>query len=93
VVIPANFGAQSDWIQNVLNAGGCRVRELEGFRQMGAPRLLSISEARPYLPLWFYIGLRYVVGTKHCLLLFDADASGRSDSACDPTQPRLRPAG
>jgi deazaflavin-dependent oxidoreductase (nitroreductase family) len=67
VVIPANFGAQSDWVQNVLSAGGCRIREMEKFRQMGTPRLIAISDARPYLPLWFYIGLRYVILTKPAL--------------------------
>jgi hypothetical protein len=38
--------------------------------------LLSVAEARPYVPLWFYMGLRYIIGTKHCVLLFDVDESG-----------------
>ena len=69
VAVGANFGAQSDWVKNVLAAGGYRMT-MRGHRlRLSEPRLVPLEEAMAVFPAWFSLGLRYLVHTEKCLLL------------------------
>jgi deazaflavin-dependent oxidoreductase (nitroreductase family) len=49
LLIALTFGNQSDWVRNVLAAGGCEVRLLGRDYAATAPELLSWQEAGPFL--------------------------------------------
>ena len=69
VVVGANFGRESDWVKNVLAAGGCRMRLGEQQLQLGDPRLVPLRQGARGIPRWFGLGLRYVVRTVDCVEL------------------------
>ena len=73
VAIGANFGAASEWVRNILAAGGCEIL-LRGERlRLTGPRLLGLSDLPPVFPRWYQWGLRYVVRTQECLLMHVAE--------------------
>lgn len=49
LVMALTFGNQSDWVRNVLAAGGCSVRVLGTWYAGTEPELLSWAEAAPYI--------------------------------------------
>jgi deazaflavin-dependent oxidoreductase (nitroreductase family) len=49
LLIALTFGNQSDWVRNVLAAGGCEARLRGGDYAAAAPELLSWDEAGPFL--------------------------------------------
>lgn len=69
VVIAINFGTRSDWLRNVLAAGGCRMRLRKQFMELSNPRVVPIDQALAGMPRVFGFGLRYVVRTRQCLEL------------------------
>ena len=69
MAVGANFGAQSDWVKNVLAAGGCRMTMRGNRLRLSEPRLVPLEEAMAVFPPWFSLGLRYLVHTDKCLLL------------------------
>jgi deazaflavin-dependent oxidoreductase (nitroreductase family) len=40
VRIALTYGAESDWVKNVLAAAGCRLQTRGGYLELGAPRLV-----------------------------------------------------
>jgi deazaflavin-dependent oxidoreductase (nitroreductase family) len=49
IVVPLSFGSKSDWVRNVLAAGGCEIR-LGGHDYVGTDaRLVTLADARPVL--------------------------------------------
>jgi len=79
VAVGVNFGVGSQWVQNVLAAGSCRMilrgRELH----LEQCRLVPLAEAKPLFPWWFATGLRWVVRTDHCLVLRVRDERPSAD--------------
>ena len=69
VAVGANFGAESDWVQNVLAAGACSLTMSGQVLDLDEPRLVTLSEASWVFPAWFRLGLRHLVRTDHCLVL------------------------
>jgi deazaflavin-dependent oxidoreductase (nitroreductase family) len=69
VAIGANFGAESDWVKNVVAAGGCSMRMSGRVLDLAEPRVVTFPEAAWIFPAWFRLGLRYLVRTDHCLVL------------------------
>lgn len=69
IAVGANFGADSDWVKNVLSAGGCTM-VLRGERlRLTEARLVPLDDLPPVFPRWFETGLRHLVRTEDCLLL------------------------
>jgi deazaflavin-dependent oxidoreductase (nitroreductase family) len=69
VVIGLNFGRESDWLRNIQAAGRCRMR-LGGERlELGAPRLVPVTQGIRDMPRIFGLALRYVVRTADCVEL------------------------
>ena len=73
VAIGANFGAASEWVRNILSAGGCEILLRGNQLHLTQPRLLDLRELPPVFPRWYQLGLRFVVRTHDCLLLQVAD--------------------
>jgi deazaflavin-dependent oxidoreductase (nitroreductase family) len=49
IVVPLSFGSKSDWVRNVMAAGGCEVR-LDGHDYVGThARLVTLADAGPVL--------------------------------------------
>jgi deazaflavin-dependent oxidoreductase (nitroreductase family) len=47
-VINLPWGARTNWVRNVLAAGGCTIRWRGTDHRAGEPRILDAAEARPY---------------------------------------------
>lgn len=73
VAIGANFGAASEWVRNILSAGGCEILLRGELLRLTAPRLVGIRELPPVFPHWYYWGLRWVVRTQDCMVMDIAD--------------------
>jgi deazaflavin-dependent oxidoreductase (nitroreductase family) len=69
VAVGANFGAASEWVRNILSAGGCEIQLRGEVLHLTGPRLLCLSELPPVFPRWYQLGLRYFVRTHECLLM------------------------
>jgi deazaflavin-dependent oxidoreductase (nitroreductase family) len=75
VAVGVNFGVESQWVQNVLVAGSCRM-ELRGRAlRLGECRLVPLAETRDIFPWWFWAGLRWLVRTEYCLVMTVLDDS------------------
>ncbi len=70
--MPLSFGSRSDWVRNVLAAGGCEVR-LDGRDYIATnPRLVRLSDAMPVLRTVYTPGQQRgikVVGIQQVLYL------------------------
>lgn len=51
-IIPLTFGAHSDWVQNVLNAGSCQMEWGGKFYSLQNPQLIEQAQALPAFPGW-----------------------------------------
>ena len=69
VVVGVNFGNRSDWVRNILAAGGCRMHLRGHDLDQVDPRLVPVAEGARGMPWWFGLGLRFVVRTRECLEL------------------------
>ena len=69
VVIGVNFGNRSDWVQNVLAAGSCRMHLGRELLDLTDPRLVPVADGVRDMPRLFGLGLRFVVRTRECLRL------------------------
>jgi deazaflavin-dependent oxidoreductase (nitroreductase family) len=69
VVIGLNFGRESDWLKNIEAAGRCRMLLNDEVLELGAPRVVPVSEGVQGMPRWFGLGLRYLVRTVDCVQL------------------------
>lgn len=49
-VVALTYGAQADWVENVLAAGGCRLKARGNWRNLTSPRLLQGAEWRRLVP-------------------------------------------
>ena len=87
VAIGANFGAESDWVKNVVAAGRCSMKISGRVLAFTEPRLVIFPEASWIFPVWFRFGLRYLVRTDHCLVMkvaFDRSDDGGPRSPSPP---------
>ncbi len=57
-VIPLTYGVHSDWVQNVLAAGGCQMEWGGKFYSLQHPRLIEQAKAWPAFPGWLRRMLR-----------------------------------
>ena len=73
VAVGANFGAGSEWVRNIVCAGGCEMLLRGEHLRLTQPRLLRLDEMPPVFPHWYQLGLRYVVHTQDCLLMHVAE--------------------
>lgn len=64
-VINLPWGATTNWVRNVLAAGGCTIRWRGADHRVDAPRIVGEAAARP-----FYSRLTWTIARK----LFPADA-------------------
>ena len=48
--IALTYGTQTEWLKNVLTAGGCRVEQRRTSVAVANPRLVGLAEALPRLP-------------------------------------------
>ncbi|MBK3643213.1 MULTISPECIES: nitroreductase family deazaflavin-dependent oxidoreductase [Streptomyces] len=69
VVVGINFGRESDWLRNIRAAGGGRIRLGGQWLELGAPRIVPVTEGVRGMPWLFGAALRYVVRTKECVEL------------------------
>jgi deazaflavin-dependent oxidoreductase (nitroreductase family) len=69
VIIGLNFGRQSDWYQNIMAAGTCRIRLGGEQLTLGTPALVPADQATKDLPRLFGFALRHVVHTDECVQL------------------------
>lgn len=88
VAVGANFGAESDWVKNVLATDGCSMKMSGRVLELTGPRLVTFPEASWVFPAWFRLGLRYLVRTDRCLVM--KVTSDRSDDG-GPRSPSPRP--
>ena len=88
VAVGANFGAESDWVKNVLAADGCSMKMSGRVLELTEPRRVTFPEASWVFPAWFRLGLRYLVRTDRCLVM--KVTSDRSDDG-GPRSPSPRP--
>jgi deazaflavin-dependent oxidoreductase (nitroreductase family) len=49
-IIALTYGPQSDWVENVLAAGGCRLKARGRWHALSRPRLVEGAEWRRLLP-------------------------------------------
>jgi len=82
IVVPLSFGSRSDWVRNVLAAGGCEIR-LDGRDYVAThPRLVTLADAGPVVETAYTRGQRRVMkmaGIQQVLYLDAAPAqSGRA---------------
>ena len=47
-IINLPFGAGTNWVRNVVAAGGCTIRWKARDHRMAEPRIIDAAEARPY---------------------------------------------
>jgi deazaflavin-dependent oxidoreductase (nitroreductase family) len=73
IAVGANFGAASEWVRNILSAGGCEIMLRGEHLALTGPRLLGLNQLPPVFPHWYQLGLRYVVRTQECLLMHIVD--------------------
>lgn len=88
VAVGANFGAESDWVKNVLAADGCSMKMSGRVLELTGPRLVTFPEASWVFPAWFRLGLRYLVRTDRCLIM--TVTADRSDDG-EPHSPSPQP--
>jgi deazaflavin-dependent oxidoreductase (nitroreductase family) len=69
VAVGVNFGVESDWVKNVVAAGGCSLTMSGRRLDLSEPRLVDLSDAAWVFPAWFHLGLRYLARTDRCLVL------------------------
>jgi deazaflavin-dependent oxidoreductase (nitroreductase family) len=69
VAVGANFGAESDWVKNVLAAGRCSMTMSGRQLMLTGPCLVTLPDASWVFPVWFRLGLRYLVHTDRCLVM------------------------
>jgi hypothetical protein len=86
--IGAALGAESDWVKNVLAADGCSMKMSGRVLELTGPRLVTFPEASRVFPVWFRLGLRYLVRTGQCLIM--KVTSDRSDDG-GPHSPSPQP--
>jgi deazaflavin-dependent oxidoreductase (nitroreductase family) len=77
-LIVLTYGARTDWVANVLAAGGCRIKTRQGWRQLSAPRLVRGAEWRRRLPAVVRLVLRLIGADEFLLLTDDGAARERS---------------
>ncbi|HEX6055805.1 MAG TPA: nitroreductase/quinone reductase family protein [Intrasporangium sp.] len=69
VAVGANFGADSQWVKNVVVTGHCEMVLRHDLLHLSRPRIVPLGSLPPVLPRWYAFGLRHVVRTRECLLL------------------------
>jgi deazaflavin-dependent oxidoreductase (nitroreductase family) len=69
VTVGANFGADSQWVKNVVAAGCCEMVLRRERLHLSQPRIVPLGSLPPVLPRWYAFGLRHVVRTRDCLLM------------------------
>ena len=79
MAIGANFGAESEWVKNVLAADRCRMTMSGRRLELTEPRLTPLREASGVFPAWFGWGLRHLVRTDECLVLTVAPTSAHPE--------------
>ena len=73
VAVGANFGGGSEWVKNIVSAGGCEMLLWGEHLRLTQPRLLGLDELPPVFPHWYQLGLRYLVHTQDCLIMHVAE--------------------
>jgi len=82
VVAGANFGAQSDWVKNVMAAGHARMLLRGRILLLRNPDLVDLSEAETLMPPWLSLALRHVVRTRHCVVFEVVEPTSTSAAPC-----------
>jgi deazaflavin-dependent oxidoreductase (nitroreductase family) len=67
-VVALTYGSDSDWVKNVVSAGGCRIRRLGRGFAVGSPRLVRSRSGRGLVPAPIGLVLR-AMGVHDFLLL------------------------
>jgi deazaflavin-dependent oxidoreductase (nitroreductase family) len=70
-VVALTYGAGSDWVRNVMAAGGCGLRRLGVERTVSAPRVVRVRSPKGLVPLLVALPLR-AMGV-HEFLVLQAD--------------------
>jgi deazaflavin-dependent oxidoreductase (nitroreductase family) len=68
-VIALPWGPGTNWVRNVLAAGGARLRWKGRDHQVTDPRVLDAGEARPYFPPVLWPVAQRLIGAEHFLLV------------------------
>jgi deazaflavin-dependent oxidoreductase (nitroreductase family) len=69
VAVGANFGADSQWVKNVVDAGHCEMLLRHDLLHLERPKVVPLDGLPPVFPRWYAFGLRHFVRTRKCLLL------------------------
>jgi deazaflavin-dependent oxidoreductase (nitroreductase family) len=88
LAVGANFGVESDWVKNVLAAGGCSMTMSGQRLELTEPRLVPLPEASWVFPRWFRLGLRYLVRTDRCLVMTVTSHRSERDGPRSPSPHR-----
>jgi deazaflavin-dependent oxidoreductase (nitroreductase family) len=67
-VIALTYGPRTDWVENVLAAGGCRLIHRRRRVELSDPRIVALEEARTSIPGWVRTVLR-ALGVDQGLML------------------------
>lgn len=57
-VVALTYGSDSDWVKNVVAAGGCRIRRLGRVHPLNSPRLVRARSGRGLVPAPVSLALR-----------------------------------
>lgn len=68
-VVTLPWGPRTNWVRNVVAAGGCRVRWKGRDHEAHDPRVVGRDEARRYYPRPFWWAVEHVIGAEHFLLM------------------------
>jgi deazaflavin-dependent oxidoreductase (nitroreductase family) len=75
-VIPLTYGADSDWVHNVLASKGCRVRSRGRVMDLSAPRVVRGSRGRELVPRVLRGPLRLMAVTEFLVLSTSSPPEG-----------------
>ena len=67
LIVPLPFGSATQWVRNVLEAGGCVIRWLGRDTEVTEPRIADWSEVKPLVPRILRPIIR-LVGVRHFLV-------------------------
>jgi hypothetical protein len=62
------WGAKTNWVRNVLAAGGCTIRWRGADHRVDDPRIIDEAAARPYYSAWSGRSPQVVPGGRVALL-------------------------
>lgn len=79
VLIGLNFGRESDWYQNIMVAGTCRMRLGGEQLILGAPTLVPAEQGVRDMPRLFGFALTHIVHTAECVRLPIVRSSRRDE--------------